>query len=82
MMGSNDLANQYDEKEKIYATLLQTHFVVEQEILQLRKQIIDLQAKKQDLEIAKSKASHNIKQCKIEMDLLKSAFFQAKQSGL
>lgn len=81
-MSSSDLANQYDEKEKYFKQLLEVHYTVEQEILQLRKQIIDLQARRSELEIAKSKASHNVKQCKIDLDILKSAYFQARQSGL
>jgi hypothetical protein len=81
-MSSHDLSVQYDEKEKKYKTLLDAHYVVEQEILHLRKEIIDLQARKQALEIDKSKAAHLVKQCKVDMDLLKSAFFQARQAGL
>lgn len=81
-MSSSDLANQYDIKEKEFKQLLEAHYTVEQEILQLRKQIIDLQAKRSELEIAKSKASHNVRQCKIDLDILKSAYFQARQSGL
>ena len=81
-MSSHDLSVQYDEKEKEYKNLLDTHYAVEQEILHLRKQIIDLQAKRQGLEIEKSKASHLVRQCKCDMDLLKSAYFQARQSGV
>jgi hypothetical protein len=81
-MSSQDLANQYDEKEKEFKKLLEAQQVVEQEILYLSRDIINLQAKKKDLEIAKSKAVYNVRQAKIDLDLLKSAYFQQKQSGL
>ena len=81
MNSSSDLANQYDAKEKEFSELLKQQQVVEQEILFLRRDILDLQRKKAELEITKSKAVHNVRQCKIELDLIKSAYFQAKASG-
>lgn len=82
MSGSHELNMQYDEKEKYFSELLKVQQTVEQEILFIKREILDLQRKKADLEISKSKAIHNVRQCRIELDLLKSAYFQAKASGL
>lgn len=82
MQSSSDLANDYDTKEREFSELLKVQQSVEQEILFIRRDILDLQRKKADLEITKCKAVHNVRQCKIELDLLKSAYFQSKASGI
>lgn len=81
-MSSHDLAVQYDEKSREFSELLKQQQAVEQEILFLRREIIGLQSKRADLEITKSKAVHNVRQCKIELELLKNAYFQSKSEGI
>jgi len=61
---------------------MENHFKVEQERLLISKEIIDLQSKKKEIEIAESKSSHIIKKIKIEISLLQKMFWNAKNSGL
>lgn len=82
MSSSHDLSVKYDEKEKEFKELLNQQYLVEVEIAELSKKIVDLQSKKRDYEIMKLKATHSVRVCRIDLDLLKNAFFQAKASGL
>jgi len=79
---SYDISLEIDKKEKSLSELLKTNQVVEEEKLNLQKKILDMQSSKKDLEISLSKSSHNIKQINIELKLLKSKFWGAKNSGL
>lgn len=75
---STDLSVQYDAKVHEFMKLLQDQQTIDQEVLLLRRDIINLEAKKADLSIVKSKAAFLVRQCRNELDLLKSAFFQAR----
>jgi len=79
---SADISNQITEKENELANALENQQKVEQEILLLQRDILELQYKKKNLEITNSKAKHNIKQLNIEIKLLTSKFWLAKNSGL
>jgi hypothetical protein len=81
-MGSYDLSVEYDEKEKQFSELIMNHFLIEQEILILGRSILELTSRKQDLRIAKAKASHLVRQCRIEMDLIKSKYFRDRSVGV
>ena len=80
-MDSYEIGLKQDEKEKELATLLKDLQEVEQAELLMARDILDLQRKRKDLQIAKSKASHNVKQVSIELRLLKSQFWASKNSG-
>ncbi len=79
---SAEIGVEIDEQEKQISTMLEAYQKVEQEILLLQRQILELQLQKKDFEMAKSKGGHNIKQANIELKLLKSKFWQAKNQGL
>ena len=77
-MISNKIAN----KENELSEALENHFKVEQERLLISKEIIDLQSKKKEIEIAESKSSHIIKKLKLEISLLTKRFWATKEQGL
>jgi len=79
---SYDISLEIDNKERELSELLKTNQIVEEEKLNLQKKILDLQSKKKDLEISLSKSTHSIRQMNIELKLLKSKFWGAKNSGL
>ncbi len=81
-MSSHDLAEQFDQKSKEHDILLSAQQEVEQAILQLRRQIIGLQSQKSELDIAKSKATYNVRMCKNDMDRIKNMYFKMKTEGL
>jgi len=54
------------------------YFIVAQEILVLQRDIINLQAKKKDLEITASKANHVVKILRIEVKSLENEYWNAK----
>jgi len=54
------------------------NFQVAQEILLLQKDIINLQAKKKDLEISAGKSSHIIRILRIELKALENEFWNTK----
>ena len=79
---SADISQEVANKENELSEALENHFKVEQERLLISKEIIDLQSKKKEFEIAESKSSHIIKKIKIEISLLQKMFWNAKNSGL
>ena len=81
MENSYDISIQQDEKEKELSQALKNLQEIEQAELLLARDILDLQRERKDLQIAKSKANHIVKQINIELRLLKSSFWKAKNSG-
>ena len=79
---SAEIGNFVDEKEKELSIALSNYAQIEQERLLLQREILEKQVIKKDFDIKISKAGHNIKQMNIELKLLKSAFWNAKNSGL
>jgi hypothetical protein len=79
---SYEIGLKQDEKEKELQGAIKALFEVEQEFLLLGRQIIDLQGKKKDIEVAKLKASQNVKVISSELRILKNQFFAAKNSGI
>jgi chromosome segregation ATPase len=79
---STEIGNEQDEKEKEQQSAIKSLAVIEQEILTVRRQIIDLQGKRTDLEMARSKASQNLRVIQSELRVLKQAFWAAKNGGL
>lgn len=67
------------DKENELKVMLKTHEVVEQEKLSIQRQIIELQLKKKDLEIAISKSGSLIRQKGIEIKLLTRQFWAQKR---
>lgn len=81
-MNTSELSNLIDSKEKELQEALNSFYPVEEAILNIQKQIIELQGKKKDLEIAKSKANHTIRQLNSELKILRNQFFKARNEGL
>lgn len=79
---SIDYFNDYDVLEKKSKEDLDNLYQVEQQILEIQKQIIALQGKKKDLEIIRNKASYIVRQQQIDLRQLKSLGFKARNSGL
>jgi len=81
-MSSELIANEIAQEEKNLKEMLNAHNVVEQEKLQIQRQILELQLKKKDMEIVIDKSSHNIGQKKIEIKLLTHKFWHEKNLGI
>ena len=81
-LSSAEIGTKQVEKEKELQVANKSLYVVEQEILLIRRQIIDLQGKRTDLEIVRSKASQNLRVIQSELRILKQSFWAAKNGGL
>lgn len=81
-LNSAEIGNIQDQKEKDLQKAIYDLALIEQEILLLRRQVIDLQGKRTDLELMKSKASQNVRVIQSELRILKNTFWAAKNSGL
>lgn len=81
-LSSAEISVEIDKKENELAGAIKNSYTVEQEKLLLQREILTKQTQKKDLEIALSKAGHIVKQLNIELKLLRSAFWTAKNSGL
>lgn len=79
---SAEIGTIQDEKEKELQSAIANLTTIEQEILLLRRKIIDLQGIKADLEFTKSKASQNVRVIQSELRILKQQFWSARNSGL
>ena len=66
------------EKEKELKEAQQNLHTIEIEELEIAKQIVNLQAKRKDLQIAISKAKHIAKNLSLEVKILTSEFWRAK----
>jgi uncharacterized protein YhaN len=77
-----ELFNEYDELEKQSKVDEKVLHDAEQEILYVQKEILKLQLKKKDLEIAKGPLAFKVKMQNTDLRLLKSAGFKARNSGL
>ena len=81
-LNSAEIGNIQDQKEKYLQKAIHDLALIEQQILLLRRQVIDLQGKRTDLELMKSKASQNVRVIQSELRILKNTFWAAKNSGL
>lgn len=81
-LSATQIGNIIDEKEKELSEAIKNYYLIEQEKLILQKTILEHQTRKKDLEIALSKAGHILRQLNIELKLLKSKFWSARNSGL
>ena len=87
-MSSRDIELLITEKEKALKGLLDTHekvaqakILVERKIIDLENKIGDLKLEKKDLQSAISKSRHTLDLTKLEIKLLTSQFWAAKNSG-
>ncbi len=80
-LSSAQIGNVIDEKEKELSGAITNYYVIDQEKLNLQKEILIKQTLKKDLEIKLSIAGHIVRQINIEIKLLKSKFWSAKNSG-
>ncbi len=79
---SVDYFNQHDELEKQSKIDAGKLYDIEQEILFVQKEILKLQLKKKDLEIAKGPLAFTVRMQDKDLRILKSAGFKARNSGL
>ena len=79
---SAEIGLEIDKKEVELQAAIKDLSTIEQEILLLRRQIIDMQGKRTDLEFAKSKASQNLRLIQSELRILKQNFWACKYEGL
>jgi len=80
-MNSADISQELSNLENAYKQALENNFQVEQAILELARDIINLQAKRKDLEIQASKSNHILRQLKIDISLKTKEFWNCKNSG-
>jgi len=66
------------DKEKELQTAQNHLHTVELEELEIAKQIVNLQAKRKDLQIAISKARHIVKNLNLDVKILTSLFWREK----
>jgi len=81
-MTAAEIDNLKVEKEKALKIAQENAYKVKLEKLEIDRQIIALEGKKKDLQVALSKAQHIVGTIKIDIDILTSAFFRAKNGGL
>jgi hypothetical protein len=80
-LSASEISVKIDEKEREFSEALQVCHITEQEKLLLQREILEKRAVLKDLEIALSKASHNLRQMGIELKLMRSAFWKAKDGS-
>ena len=81
-MNSAEISCELSNLENEYKKALENHFQVEQAILELARDIINLQARKKNLEIDASKSNHILRQLKIDISLTTKKFWSIKEQGL
>ena len=79
---SHEISNIIADKENALKGEIDVAQKVEQEILLLQREILELQRKKKDLEIARSQANHVVRKTSIELRVLRNQFFSARNSGI
>ena len=70
------------EKEKELQLAFKNQHEIEIAELEISKEIVKLQLTRKDLQIALSKAKHNVRTLGLDVKILISQFFQAKNGGL
>lgn len=82
---SNMTASEIDsvkvEKEKEYQAALNDLHEVELKELEIAKQIVALQSQRKDYQIAKEKAKHIVRTLAIDVKILTSLFWKARNGG-
>lgn len=79
-MNLEEISLKIDSQEKELKTLLDDQNRVEQERFSLQRQILELQLSKKDMDIAVGKATHNVRKATIELNSLKRAFWNCRNS--
>lgn len=78
---SVEIRNLSDERERELQKANEYLSTVVQERLRLQRQIIEIQLRKKDLEIAEEKATHVVRSIRSDLNILENAFWAAKNSG-
>jgi molybdopterin-biosynthesis enzyme MoeA-like protein len=83
---TNKTATEIDEikcvKERELQEAQDNLYTIEIEELEIAKQIVELQAKRKDLQIGLSKAKQVVRTLRIDISILISRFWAAKNGGL
>ena len=79
---ASELFGEYDEMYKKHKENIKRTHLVEQEILDIQRQILELQLEKKKHQQSLDHAKHTEKQTQIDLNLLKSAGWAARNSGL
>lgn len=78
---SLEISDMIDEKEKELSDIMVDQNTVDLEIIGISKNILELQGKKKDLQLADSKAKHLIKTLNIQLRFLRNQFWRVKNEG-
>lgn len=81
-LSSSEIDEYICQKEKELREAIEVNETIEQEIMQLQKQIIQHQLTKKEREMTRSKSHANIKTLNINLRIARSKFWSAKNSGL
>lgn len=82
MNSSQEISQEISNKEIELKKALNNLYILDQEKLNLQKDIINLQAKKKDIEILISKANHIVKEISIDIKLKTKEFWAARNENL
>ncbi len=81
-MTASEIDNLKVEKEKAYQSALNDLHEVELKELEIAKRIVALQSQRKDYQIAKEKARHIVRTLAIDVKILTSLFWKARNGGL
>lgn len=70
------------EKEKKLQDAQRNLFEVEQKVLEIGHKILVLQTEKKEYQIAESKAQHIVKTINLDIKIIASAFWNARNGGI
>ena len=79
MKNLDEISEDISQAQKQLKEYQSSQYQVDDEILKLQKEIIELQSKKKDKEIAANKGKHNIRQLLIDIKLLTNLYWNIKQ---
>lgn len=79
---SAEISNEIADKEREQKQMNEAHRVVQQEKMDIERQIIELELKKKNLSMSLAQSAHSLKQNRIEIKLLTNEFWSAKDAGL
>ena len=81
LLSSDEIDLYRTELEQELKQALLNHGIVERQKIELQREIVNIQAKKKDIELKLSKSTQNMRVLRIEIDLAKSEFWRVKNEG-
>ncbi len=77
-----EISNEIVSVEKNIKIEIDNRAIINNQIYVLSRRILELDIKKRELMIGKSKSSDNIRKLELDKSILRSAFWSTKESGL